>query len=207
MKKIFSVALAATSLLFLNCESTDKKFNISTGVIGQLTKDTKVMDLETIYAEDSIVAENGIPNLNLQLGFKNEVLNDTKTDTTRIIQSNFIYNKIDIYEKGGKQLLSLTPSRDSIPKIENIRIYDPRYISDKGISTASTFKDIKEKYSIKKIITSMNNVVILLKDTGLYFTIDKQELPSSLRYDSSANIEEVQIPDGAKIKYMMLAWE
>lgn len=207
MKKTLSLAFIATSLLFLGCESSDPKFNISTGVIGQLTKDTKVSDLETIYAEDSIVAENGIPNLNLQLGLKNEVLNDEAIDPTHIIKSNFIYNKIDIYEKGGKQLLSLTPTRDSIPKIENIRIYDPRYVTDKGISTMSTFKDIKGKYTLKKIITSMNNVVILLKDTGLYFTIDKQELPSSLRYDSSVNIEEVQIPDAAKIKYMMLAWE
>ncbi|WP_158974178.1 hypothetical protein [Cellulophaga sp. L1A9] len=207
MKKILSLAFTATSLLFLNCESLDTKFKIGTGVIGQLTKDTKITDLETIYAEDSIVAEDGIPNIKLQLGLKNEILNDDVIDTTNTIKSNFIYNKIDIYEKGGKQLLSLTPTRDSIPKIENIRIYDPRYVTDKGISTMSTFKDIKEKYSIKKIITSMNNVVILLKDSGLYFTIDKQELPSSLRYDSSANIEEVQIPDAAKIKYMMLAWE
>ena len=53
----------------------------------------------------------------------------------------------------------------------------------------------------------MNNVVIILKETGVYFTIDKKELPESLRYNSSINIEAVQIPDAAKIKYMMLAWE
>ena len=71
----------------------------------------------------------------------------------------------------------------------------------------STFKDIKDNYSIRKVITSMNNVVILLKDSDMYFTIDKKELPSSLQYGSSRNIEAVQIPDKAKIKYLMIGWE
>ena len=52
----------------------------------------------------------------------------------------------------------------------------------------------------------MNNVVVLLKDSDLYFTISKDQLPSSLRYASSVNIEAVQIPDEAKIKYMMVGW-
>ena len=67
--------------------------------------------------------------------------------------------------------------------------------------------DIKEKYQIKKIITSINNVVILLKDSDIYFTIDKAQLPASLRYTANTNIEEVQIPDTAKIKYMMIGWD
>jgi hypothetical protein len=48
--------------------------------------------------------------------------------------------------------------------------------------------------------------VVLIKYSDIYFTIDKKELPSSLRYASSVNIEAVQIPDTAKIKYMMLGW-
>jgi hypothetical protein len=53
----------------------------------------------------------------------------------------------------------------------------------------------------------MNNVVILLKDSDLYFTIDKKELPESLRYNANTKIEEVQIPDKARIKYMMVGWD
>jgi len=71
----------------------------------------------------------------------------------------------------------------------------------------STFKEIEEKYTLGKILTSTNNVVVFIKNSDLYFTIDKSELPSSLRYASSVNIEAVQIPDDAKIKYMMLGWE
>jgi hypothetical protein len=204
MKKMLLVALLATPILFFNCENENTNFKITKDAIGQITKDTKVSDLETLFATDSIVAENGVPNINLGFNLKDE---EAKTENESVLNDNLVYDKIEVFEKGGLQLLSLTPTKDSIPKIENIRIYDPRYKTDKGLTINSTFKDITEKYTIKKIITSMNNVVILIKENGLYFTIDKKELPESLRYDSNLNIEAVQIPDAAKIKYMMLAWE
>ena len=100
----------------------------------------------------------------------------------------------------------MTPSEDSIPKIEIIRVEDPRFSTYKNVGLKSTFKDIKDNYSIKKIVTSMNNVVIFIKDSDVFFTIDKEELPTSLRYAASANIEAVQIPDKAKIKYLMIGW-
>lgn len=204
MKKMLLVAILATPILFLNCENSNSTFKITKDAIGLITKDTKVSDLETIFAEDSIVAENGVPNLSLGFDLKNEA---STSENESAIDASLVYDKIEVFEKGGLHLLSLTPSKDSIPKIENIRIYDPRYKTDKGITINSTFKDITDNYTIKKIITSMNNVVIILKETGLYITIDKKELPESLRYDSNLNIEAVQIPEAAKIKYMMLAWE
>lgn len=203
MKKILFVACMATLLLFINCEKENNKFKITKDSIGDLTKDTKISELETIYSSDSIVATNGFPKNNLGLNALKDSINTDKS----IIKADFIYQKIEVFEKGGTHLLSLTPSKDSVPTVENVRIYDSRFTTEKGVNINSTFKDIKDNYTIKKIITSMNNVVIILKETGVYFTIDKKELPSSLRYNSSVNIEAVQIPDAAKIKYMMLAWE
>lgn len=161
----------------------DPAFLITNNSIGELYRISLARDLEVIYANDSIVKDTSVVNLS----------NNTK--------------KVRIFEKGGNHLLTLTPSKDSIPTIENIKIEDQRYITEKGVSLKSTFKDIKDNYAIRKIITSLNNVVILLKDSDMYFTIDKNELPPSLRYASSTNIEAVQIPDGAKIKYLMIGWE
>ena len=96
---------------------------------------------------------------------------------------------------------------DSVQKIVNIQIYDTRYLTEKGIGINSTFRDIKDNYSIKKIITTFNNIVILLKDNDMYFTIDKKELPANIRYNTKINVEAVQIPDVAKIKYFMIGWE
>jgi hypothetical protein len=101
----------------------------------------------------------------------------------------------------------MTPNCDSIPAVENVQIKDTRFATSNGVSIKSTFKDNKEKYKIKKIITSLNNGVILLKENDLYFTIDTAELPASLRYKANATVEEVQIPDNAKIKYMMVGWD
>lgn len=172
------------TLCLVSCkQEKDTTFLITKDAVGKLERISLARDIEVIYANDSIVKDSSIVN----------TANNSK--------------KFKIFEAGGKHLLTLTPSSDSIPTIENIRIEDERFVTEKGVGLTSTFKDIKDNYTIRKVITSMNNVVILLKDSDVYFTISKEELPSSLRYASSVNIEAVQIPDDAKIKYMMVAWE
>ncbi|MCK0189864.1 hypothetical protein [Arenibacter sp. F20364] len=178
-KSIFVLALS--SLLFIQC-NTNTDFVIAKDQVGKLHKSNTIDEIETIFASDSIVSDTAI----------------TRIGTPA--------KKISIYEKGGKQLLTLSPNTDSIPSIEIIRIYDPRFVTEKGVGLNSTFKDIKDKHAIKKIITALNNVVIFLKDSDAYFTIAKTELPSNLQYGNS-DIEAVQIPDKAKIKYMMVGWE
>lgn len=180
------IILSILVFLFIavGCEKeVDTTFLITKTSIGKLEKGSLARDLEVIFDKDSIVK-----------------------DTVKLIQG-FGATKIKIYEPGGPLLFTLTPSRDSIPVIENINIRDPRFRTENGVSINSTFKDIKAKYAIKKIQTSLNNVVVFLKNSDVYFTIDKNELPSNLKYASSVNIEAVQIPDAAKIKYMMVGWE
>lgn len=182
--KPFLYLTLGSILFFTSCQKdTGTTFLITNTNIGQLDKKSLVRDLEIIFDQDSIVKDT----VTLRFG------NGAK--------------KIKIYEKGGNHLLTLTPSADSIPSIENIHVHDPRFHTEKGIGPNSTFKDIREAYAIKKIQTSINNIIIFIKNSDLYFTIDKKELPSSLRYASSVNIEEVQVPDAAKIKYMMIGWE
>ncbi|NHF58164.1 hypothetical protein FK220_002345 [Flavobacteriaceae bacterium TP-CH-4] len=179
-----SISVLMLAFLLLNCkEEIDTTFLITDTKVGVLEKESLARDIDLIYAQDSVVKDT------LRLGLGNKA------------------KKIRIYEKGGTHLLTLTPSADSIPTIENVRFEDDRYKTGKGININSTFKDIKDAYTIKKVITSRNNVLVLVKESNVYFTISKEELPSSLRYASSVNIEAVQIPDKAKIKYMMLGWD
>ncbi|MEM9077684.1 MAG: hypothetical protein AAGC43_11620 [Bacteroidota bacterium] len=182
MKKVYIVLSIMGMVLCNSCEEKDTTFLIAENQIGPLLKDSPVADIELIFSKDSIVQDTLATKFGSALG------------------------KIDVYEKGGKHLLTLTPNQDSIPTIENIRIFDGRYASEKGIGLQSTFKDIKTNYSIKKIATTLNSVVIFPKESNLYFTIDKEDLPANLRYTTST-IEEVQIPDDAKIKYLMLGWD
>lgn len=183
MNKIL-ISISVLLLLTMGCEKEiDTTFLITRNSIGKLEKGSLARDLEVIFDQDSIVK-----------------------DTVKLLQG-FGATKIKIFEKGGTHLFTLTPSNDSIPVIENINVRDARFQTENGIGINSTFKDIKAKYTIKKIQTSLNNVVVFVKNSDVYFTIDKKELPSSLQYTSSVNIEAVQIPDAAKIKYMMVGWE
>ncbi|MFT4832184.1 MAG: hypothetical protein ACI815_001836 [Psychroserpens sp.] len=180
-KNIFALVLVA--IIFIQCEKADKEFLITHDSVGMVTRTTKVSDLEALFEKDSVVLDTNVSKL------------------------TSAQEKIQIFKKGGVHLLTLTPNTDSIPTVENIRIYDPRFISEKGVGLQSTFKDIKDNYTIDKIVTSMNNVVIFLSDSDIYITIDKEELPESLRYAHAGDIEAVQIPDVAKIKYIMVGWD
>ena len=182
MKKI--PLFMATFLLLLQTACTKKEttFLITENGIGPLQKETFVSDLESTFVNDSIVRDTA--NLKLDPNAK----------------------KIEIFEKGGKHLLTLTANTDSVPTIGNIRINDSRYLTSTGVGLGGTFKDIQSNYSIKKIVTTMNSVVVFPKNSNLYFTIAKSELPSNLRYTVN-EIEAVQIPDEAKIKYLMMGWD
>lgn len=169
-------------LLVLNaCAKKDPTFLITETTVGPVSSTTTLDELESLFANDSIVQ-------------------DTLNSSVKTV-----VKKIQVFEKEGLPLLVLTPSTDSIQTIENIQVLDPRYTSDNGISLISTFKDIQEKYTIKKIVTTLNSLVIFPKESNLYFTIDKTELPYNLRFNQP-DIEAVQIPDGAKIKYLMVGW-
>ncbi len=180
MKNYF--ALFVIILVFAQCQTErEDPFLIGQDRVGKLIQSHLLSELDSVYQLDSLVR-----------------------DTARLNMG--INGKIEVYEKGGKHLLTLTPSLDSLPGVENIQIRDERFQTDKGISLESTYGDVEKAYEIRKVISSMNNVVILLKDHPLYITISREELPAAIRYTES-NIEPVQIPPTAPIKYMMVAWD
>lgn len=182
MKLRFALPLLTLTALLTQCAPKDTTFTITNDSVGKLQKASPVSEVETLFAADSIVRDT------TSLGFGSQT------------------SKIRIFEKGGAPLLVLTPNTDSIPTVDNIRIMDPRFKTEKGIGLNSTFKEISSQYTIKKITPALSNIIIFLKDSDLYFTMDKKELPANLRY-SNAPIEAVQIPDAAKMKFMMVGWD
>lgn len=169
--------------LFFSCKKEQDPFQIGKQHIGLLTDSTQVKDLKAIYANDSLVNYNGN-------------------------KFEGIINDIEIFEKSGKKLLSISPRTqlDSTSYIQSVRIFDPRFKTDKNISVESTFKDIANNYKITRIDNLINTILVSVNELNASFTIDKKELPANLRFDRNIAIEATHIPDNAKIKYFFLNW-
>ncbi|MEZ4792963.1 MAG: hypothetical protein R2783_05740 [Gelidibacter sp.] len=179
------IGLLAIIFLFSSCKKEENLFLVSKNSIGLLTDTTQVKDFRSVFPNDSIVNYKGDPTFKIPM------------------------NLVEVYEKNGSLLLTLTPKKesDSTSTITNIRIEDSRFKTDKGISTSSTFKDIQNAYRISKIDNLLNSVVVSVNEINAQFAIDKTELPANLRYDMNLNIEASQIPDVAKIKYFFVNWD
>lgn len=182
MKKLL-IVLILFSVIY-SCKKEQDLFLISKQNIGLLTDSTQVKELKNIFINDSI---------------KRYIGGDEFTGNI---------NDINIYEKTGNLLLILTPTQalDSTATIKNIRVIDSRYKTNKGLNPLSTFKDIKDNYKISNIQNTLRNILISIEGENMYFTIDKKELPSEMRYDMDLKIEEIHIPDTAKINYFMINW-
>ena len=172
------------TLLIVGCNKEKDPFQIGKQHIGLLTDSTQINKVKTIFINDSVV---------------------TGLDTNEFTRG---FNDIDVFEKGGKKLLRISPynAADSTSHIQSIQIFDPRYKTDKNISILSTFKDISSNYEISRIDNLINTIVVSVNKINASFTIDKKELPANLRFDRTLNIEETHIPDDAKIKFLFINW-
>jgi hypothetical protein len=186
MKNILVVSTIC-ALLFASCakDNTPDPFLVKKNQIGLLTDSTQVKDLDVIFASDSVVRY---------------VAGDEFTGSV---------NSIEVFEKGGKKLLDLSPKEalDSTSVISSITILDSRYKTVKEISVLSTFKAINEAYNISKIDKLIDNsLVISVNEINAKFLIDKNDLPTALRFTTERTVDAIQIPGTTKIKYFMLHW-
>lgn len=184
MKKI-SFFTTISLLLFIQCKKDKDPFLITNNEIGHLTKEIKISQLDSIFAQDSIV----------KLDSKNSFITQS--------------NQIEIYEKGGTKLLQINTKEkeNAEPKITNIQVFDARYKTDKGLTLKSTFKDLKENYTISSIQNGIQSLVVSLAENDVYITIDKSFLPEELKNEFGATVTADDIPDNATFKFLMIGWE
>jgi hypothetical protein len=184
MKKLLLLSTICL-LLLTQCGKDSDPFLISKDSIGPINKTTQMRQLDSIFANDSIVS------------------------LTELEEAPETRGEVEIYEKGGKKLMLLSPENEDDPnsRITNIQIFDERYITDKGLGLGSTFSDLKLNYEIVAIENAINSIVVFLKDSDVFITIDKKQLPENLRYNFSAKVEATQIPETATFKYFMVGWD
>lgn len=182
MKPYIFISIIAFSLI--GCNRIEKKFLVTNNSVGELNKNNKTSQLDSIYAKDSLVKSAS--------------------------DGEFRYasqERFSIFEKNGekKQLLELTPTQIDESKnqyIANVQIMDTRFKTEDGISLESTFADIKKVYSDFDFEQSLTTVVVMPKNSNLYFAFDKSDLIASITGDFTIN----DIPDTAKVKRLMVSW-
>lgn len=178
------IAFSIFSLLLFSCSKEKDPFLITSDAIGHLNKEIKVKQLDSIFAQDSLV----------KLGVESNMFSEVE--------------QIEIFDKEGAKLLLLTPEENKNPesKIIHIQIFDERFKTENGIHINSTFKEVKENYSISSIVNTMKSVIISLENSDVYLTIDKEDLPDSFE-EFGAKIVASDIPDQARFKFLMIDWE
>lgn len=173
-------------ILFLIQCGKENKFLVEKGKVGSINNETIVDDLKELFAQDSLVT-----NLS----------SDTEASNQLFSVRNDEYI---VYTKDGKKLLEIVPmaESDSLSKIKSIQIYDHKYVTDKGVSLLSTFKDINENYMVNNIETTLTSATLFIDELNATIAIDKTEL--GLNAFSRDEITLNQIPDIAKIKYFTI---
>ena len=178
MNRVLSILILA--VLFAQCKKENRN-TIAKGQLGMLTSETKVNELEELFASDSLVANLGEGDF-----------------------ANAEYDEYQVYEKGGKHLLTLIPKEqhDSTSTIESIQIYDKRYKTSKGLNFNSTFKDIIDNYTVNKVESTFSSAVLFVDELNVTIAIDKKDI--GIREFGVQKVRLDQIPDLAKIKYFTL---
>ena len=186
MKNTAKILLWAvgSALLVIGCSRSDKRFLITDISVGNLTKETKISQLDSLYKNDSLV----------------------KTS----IEGEFRYisdERFLVYEKGGegKQLLELTPAiplEGENKHIQGVQIMDERFATAEHISLNSTFADIQKVYKDFDFEQLISTVIVMPKGSNLYFAFAKEDLLPTV--DDAYTIES--IPETAKVKRLMISW-
>jgi len=182
-KNILPVIAVAFSLLIVSC-SNSSKFKIEKRKIGELTTQTKIKDLSTIFKKDSIVR-------NLSEGAQGD--NYFQED-----------DEYFVYEKGGKLLLTIMPKEqlDSTSTIKSVEIHDERFKTETGININSSFSDINSSNNINRVESTFSSATLFIDDLNATIAIDKEEL--GLKEFSTQKVTLEQIPDLAKMKSFII---
>ena len=167
------------SILFtvlIQCKK-DNHFIIAKNKVGKLTSNTQIYELKKIFEKDSLVVHLGEGDF-----------------------ADASYDEYEVFSKKGNHLLTIIPKEqhDSTATIEYVRIFDKQFKTAKGLSLASSFKEVISNYEVSKVEDAINVAQISLDELNATLTIDKKEL--GIDDFASHKIVVEQIPDMAKIK-------
>lgn len=186
MKKILFLS-TVLAFLFVQCGKTSDSdpFLIKDDAIGAVTTKTKVKELDSIFAMDSLVKIHNSPNALETQG------------------------EVEVYDKEGKKLLLLSPKNEIDPNstITDVLVHDARYKTEEGLSTESTFNEFTAHYTVADIHRIINGVMVFFTDSDIYLTIDAKHLTEEAQNNRELKLTSEHIAETAPVKYFRLGWK
>ncbi len=186
--KLFKIVLLLVVLVIsLSSCTKNSEFIVEKGRVGKLTKNTTIEELSSIFSKDSLIVE----------------LSDIKPGEEK---GSKYFNEDDaylVYDKEGKHLLTITPlkQQDSITTIKSVEIFNNKYVTKKGVSLYSPYKDILSAYQIS-ITNTLLSAHIDIDELNATMLIDKKEI--GINEFNRDKIKTDQIPDLARIKHFTI---
>lgn len=189
MKSTSFIASSVLAIFISVSCSKNKDFMVAKNQIGKLNSKTTVLEIESLFKNDSVVKRlsEGL------LGFQGAYTQDD--------------DKYLIYAADGKHLLTITPKEplDSLSTIRFVDVYDERYKTKDGIGLSSTFEEINLWTTIDKIETTFTKATLYLTTLNATMTLDKKDL--GIRSISTEEIFSEQIPNLVKPTSFVLWFE
>lgn len=180
--KLLSLLLVVLFLSACQNETKDERYLIAKDQIGNLTKDIQIYQLDSVFAEDSVVNRN---------------------NSKRFSRGN----EIVVYKKGGGELLRLYPAKrfDTTSTISSVEVIDTIFKTDKGLGKGSKFEVLETNYSVSRVENTLGAAMVFVDELNMYFNVDKKEInePTGM----NVKIKPSQIKKNAHLKHLWLDWE
>ena len=166
--------------IFLLVQCAGENTMIKKKQLGDITHKTTIEELDKIFQKDSV---------------------------QKLPEGESLVREYTVFDASGNPSLTFLTrvENDSIKELELVKIFSPTYSTEKGISTASTFKDIAGQYSIDDIEPSFSSAILFIDELNATISLDKKDLKID-EFDMR-EIREDQIPDLASIMYITLWFE
>src|SRR5699024_2977378 len=157
-------------------EEKDTRYLITKNSIGDLTKDTRISQLKSVFPEDSLVQGNSAAG-SLSGG-----------------------DEITVYKKDGQELLRLQPATDfdTTSTIASVQVLDTMYKTEDGLGRGSDFEVLESNYNISRIENTLGTAMVFVDELNIYIDIDKEDILEPT--EMGAKIKTSQIKDNAEVK-------
>ena len=172
-------------------------------------RDGRVPMPETYYK--SLITKNSIGDITSEMTLE-DILKRVPAAQIELKeeQGEFADDKYDvytIYTRYFEPLLSISPKKraDVKQRVNRVIVLNPLFHTAQDITTASTFGDIKQAYSITRIEPDKKDVVVV-DDLRASFSIPKSKLPATWWDKKTKTVNSSQIPSSAPIRRFILRW-